>query len=170
MYRREIWLEKRVFFITPQILQNDLNILTKLGKAIKCVVFDEAHKAKGNHAYCEVIRKLNPQNKYFRVLALSATPGSSLKDVLEVRNFLQITCITLNSFIFLKVIHNLLISHLEIRTHESLDVSPYVFSRSLETVVVPLSDKISEVRDAYIEVIKVNIVSVVNYKGNLCRF
>lgn len=83
--RKDIWKKKRVFFITPQVLQNDLDILIELGNNIKCLVFDEAHKAKGNHAYCQVIRKITPLSRYFRVLALSATPGSTVKDVLEVK-------------------------------------------------------------------------------------
>ncbi|KAK5648745.1 hypothetical protein RI129_003637 [Pyrocoelia pectoralis] len=133
--RKDIWNEKRVFFITPQVLQNDLNILTNFGSKIKCLVIDEAHKAKGNHAYCEVIRKLTVQNKYFRVLALSATPGNSIKDVAEV-------------------INNLLINHLEIRTDDSPDVLPYVFERSLETVVVPLGDKLQQVKDSYMPILE----------------
>lgn len=85
--RKGIWKEKRVFFITPQILHNDLNLLQQLGSSIKCLVFDEAHKAKGNHAYCQVIRNIwSNGHKCFRVLALSATPGSNVNDVLEVRN------------------------------------------------------------------------------------
>lgn len=73
-----------MFFITPQTLNNDLNFLDELGHSIKCLVFDEAHKAKGRHAYCEVIRKLwSDGNRFFRVLALSATPGSSVNDVLQ---------------------------------------------------------------------------------------
>lgn len=83
-YRKDVWKEKRVFFITPQVLQNDLSILNEFATKIKCLVFDEAHKAKGNHAYCEVIRKIVPHNKNFRVLGLSATPGNTLTDVLEV--------------------------------------------------------------------------------------
>lgn len=83
--REDIWNEKRVFFITPQILQNDLDKIPTLGPKIKCLVFDEAHRARGNHSYCEVIRKLSTTNKYFRVLALSATPGGSTEDVLDVR-------------------------------------------------------------------------------------
>lgn len=77
-------MSKRVFFITPQVLQNDLTLIPELGKQIKCVVIDEAHKAKGNHAYCEVLRQIVVTNKHFRVLALSATPGSTISDVTEV--------------------------------------------------------------------------------------
>lgn len=83
--RVEIWNDKRVFFVTPQVLQNDLASVKDLGAKIKCIVFDEAHKARGNHAYCEVVRTLVNQNKYFRVLALSATPGSNINDVAEVK-------------------------------------------------------------------------------------
>lgn len=116
------------------MLQNDLEKLAELGPKIKCLVFDEAHKARGNHAYCQVIRKLLANNhKYFRVLALSATPGCNVNDVAEVAQ-------------------NLLISHLEFRTEESNDVKPYVFERSLETVVVQLDDKLIQIRDEYLKV------------------
>lgn len=46
--------------------------------------------------------------------------------------------------------HNLLISHIEIRTDESEDVVPYIFQRSLETVVVPIGDMLKEIREQYI--------------------
>lgn len=85
--RKDIWKEKRVFFVTAQVLLNDLEMVENLGSKIKCVVFDEAHRAKGNYAYCQVIKKILPQNKYFRVLALSATPGSSFNDVVDVSVF-----------------------------------------------------------------------------------
>ncbi|XP_060519829.1 uncharacterized protein LOC132698011 isoform X2 [Cylas formicarius] len=144
--RTDVWAEKRVFYITPQVLQNDLHRISELGPRIKCLVFDEAHKARGNHAYCEVIRRLiDGGNKHFRVLALSATPGGSVNDVLEV-------------------IQNLLISHIEFRTEESLDVQQYVFQRSLETVVVPLSDKLLQVRDEYLKILEHYTKSLRNYK------
>lgn len=83
--RMDIWKEKRVFFVTAQVLSNDLDKIADLGSKIKCLVFDEAHKAKGNYAYCLVIRKLLPKTKNFRVLALSATPGNNISDVKEVK-------------------------------------------------------------------------------------
>lgn len=45
---------------------------------------------------------------------------------------------------------NLLISHIEFRTDESEDVVPYVFQRTVETVVVPIGDMLKEVREQYI--------------------
>ncbi|XP_056638705.1 Fanconi anemia group M protein isoform X1 [Diorhabda sublineata] len=143
--REEMWNKKRVFFVTPQILQNDLDKFESLGPKIKCLVFDEAHRARGNHAYCEVIRKLSNSNKFFRVLALSATPGGTIGDVLEV-------------------VQNLLISHLEFRTEESLDVRSYVFQRNLTTVVVPLGGKLQEIKDSYMKVLEYYTRALIKYK------
>lgn len=52
--RVSMWEKKRVFFLTPQVMQNDLLKGTCPAKHVNCVVFDEAHKALGNHAYCQV--------------------------------------------------------------------------------------------------------------------
>lgn len=52
--RKRMWQKKRVFFLTPQVLVNDLVRNICPASSIKCVVVDEAHKALGNHAYCQV--------------------------------------------------------------------------------------------------------------------
>lgn len=52
--RKRIWKIKRVFFLTPQVLTNDLSRQACPAVEVKCLVVDEAHKALGNHAYCEV--------------------------------------------------------------------------------------------------------------------
>ncbi|CAF4727150.1 unnamed protein product, partial [Rotaria socialis] len=51
--RRRLWLEKRVFFLTPQTLNNDLVKTTCPWSKIRCLVVDEAHRALGQHAYCQ---------------------------------------------------------------------------------------------------------------------
>ena len=52
--REKAWQEKRVFFLTPQVLTNDLSRGSCPAEDVKCLVIDEAHKALGNHAYCQV--------------------------------------------------------------------------------------------------------------------
>lgn len=49
-----LWESRRVFFLTPQVMQNDLSRGACPAHDVCCVVFDEAHKALGNHAYCQV--------------------------------------------------------------------------------------------------------------------
>ena len=57
--RRKSWHGRRVFFLTPQVLTNDLSRGTCPADLIKCLVVDEAHKAQGNHAYCQVREWMN---------------------------------------------------------------------------------------------------------------
>ncbi|KAF0288910.1 Fanconi anemia group M protein [Amphibalanus amphitrite] len=130
--RRSRWLDRRVFFLTPQVLNNDLTTGSCPAELLRCVVIDEAHKALGNHAYCQVVRELSRHTSQFRVLALSATPGSDLKAVIQV-------------------LTNLLISRVEVRSEESPDVTPYTHGRQLEKIVVPLGDGLKAVRDKYMQ-------------------
>lgn len=50
------------------------------------------------------------------------------------------------------MVQNLLISHIELRTEDSADVVPYTFKKNMETVVVPIGGKLTEIRDRYIQV------------------
>jgi len=52
--RQVLWTSRRVFFLTPQVMVNDLSRGTCPALKVKCVVIDEAHKALGNQAYCQV--------------------------------------------------------------------------------------------------------------------
>uniref|UniRef100_A0A3B5AX89 Fanconi anemia group M protein-like n=1 Tax=Stegastes partitus TaxID=144197 RepID=A0A3B5AX89_9TELE len=131
--RQELWRSKRVFFLTPQVMANDLSRDTCPAQQVKCVVIDEAHKALGNHAYCQVIRQLGSQTLQFRVLALSATPGGDTKSVQAV-------------------ISNLLISHIELRSEESPDIRAHSHQRSVEKVVVPLGEALSGHQACYLQV------------------
>ncbi len=76
-----------------------------------CLWLDEAHKATGNHSYAQVVRYLMARNPHFRVLALTATPGSTPAAVQAI-------------------IDSLHISHIEIRDEESLDLRPYIFKKA----------------------------------------
>lgn len=73
--RKKQWKEKRVFFLTPQILTNDISRAAFAAADVKCLVLDEAHKSLGNHAYVQVVKELCSHGAVFRILALSATPG-----------------------------------------------------------------------------------------------
>jgi ERCC4-related helicase len=98
------------------------------------VCIDEAHKAKGKYAYVEVIRSIYIKNKNFRVVALSATPGRQIQDVMEV-------------------IHNLQISHVEIRSENSIDVSSYTHRKNIKSMVIPLGPELTEIRSRFIEIL-----------------
>ncbi|XP_053685209.1 uncharacterized protein LOC128734852 [Sabethes cyaneus] len=134
--RSTLWNEKRVFFVTPQVVQADMNNPESNVpiERIKLIVIDEAHKAKGHYAFVEVVKTVANSNRNFRVLALSATPGRTLQDVAEV-------------------VQNLLISHIEVRWENSIDVSPYTFRKNIRTIVIPLGPKLTKIRDEFIRLV-----------------
>nr|TKS15761.1 hypothetical protein D5086_0000030070 [Populus alba] len=53
------WKTKRVFFVTPQVLEEDIQSGTCLAKHLVCLVMDEAHRASGNYSYCVAIREIS---------------------------------------------------------------------------------------------------------------
>ncbi|GBM78806.1 Fanconi anemia group M protein, partial [Araneus ventricosus] len=134
--RKRMWMKKRVFFLTPQVLVNDLARNICPAESIKCLVVDEAHKALGNYAYCQVIKELQAYTTHFRILALTATPGS---DTQAVKLLLS----------------NLLISHVEMRTEDSDDVKPYTHIRDIEKIVVPLGDRLLSIKSKFLDIINV---------------
>jgi ERCC4-related helicase len=79
---------------------------------------DEAHKGKGDYAYAQIIRELMHKNPHFRVLALTATPGSKPEDVQQLCDALHI-------------------SHIEIRDEFSPDLKQYIFEKVCASVSYP---------------------------------
>lgn len=132
---------------------------------VVCLVIDEAHKAQGSYSYCIAVRAIAASSRHFRVLALSATPGSDLPSIQNVLCFYYIFyCV---SFVFLlcllcfycifycvsplrvthsppQVISNLLISKIEMRTDEEL--AQYSHGRDVEVIRIPLSPLLRTVR------------------------
>jgi ATP-dependent DNA helicase MPH1 len=128
--RAQEWIAKRVFFMTPQTLMNDLKSGFADPKKIVLLVVDEAHRAKGSYAYVEVVTFMRCFNTSFRVLALTATPGASVEAVQEV-------------------IDGLGISRVEIRTEQSLDIRQYVHSRDVDSVKFDYSKDMVTIMDLF---------------------
>ncbi|ODH53639.1 hypothetical protein GX48_00057 [Paracoccidioides brasiliensis] len=128
--RVEEWQSKRVFFMTPQTLINDLKSGHADPKRIVLLVVDEAHRATGSYAYVEVVKFIQRFNNSFRVLALTATPGSTVESVQEV-------------------IDGLNIAKVEIRTEESLDIREYVHARCVEIETFQNSDEMAMCMDLF---------------------
>jgi len=126
--RAEEWEKKRVFFMTPQTLINDLSSGIADPKKIVLLVVDEAHRATGEYAYNKVVQFIRRFNKSFRILALTATPGATVEAVQEVIDGLEI-------------------SKVEIRTEESIDIRPYTHKRNTDTILLDPSDEIMMVKE-----------------------
>ncbi|CAK7235725.1 3'-5' DNA helicase [Sporothrix bragantina] len=133
--REAEWASKRLFFMTPQTLQNDLSKGYAEPKSIALLVIDEAHRSTGDYAYVKVIGFMRRFTNSFRVLALTATPGSSVEAVQEV-------------------IDNLGMSHVEIRTEDSIDIRQYVHNRDIERLTMEPSTEMRCVQDLFSKALK----------------
>jgi ATP-dependent DNA helicase MPH1 len=133
--RAEEWATKRVFFMTPQTFENDLSSGIADPKKIVLLVVDEAHRATGNYSYVKVVSFLRRFNKSFRILALTATPGSSVEAVQEVIDGLEI-------------------SKVEIRSEVSIDIAQYVHRRDIDQIVLDPSDEIVKIKELYSNALK----------------
>ncbi|KAJ0121694.1 hypothetical protein J7T55_008861 [Diaporthe amygdali] len=129
------WDKRRLFFMTPQTLQNDLSKGYADPKAVVLLVIDEAHRATGDYAYVKVVEFIRRFNPSFRILALTATPGSTVEGVQAV-------------------IDSLGISTVEIRMEESIDIRQYVHSREVDQVILEPSDEMLRVQDLFSKALK----------------
>ncbi|XP_027150235.1 DEAD-box ATP-dependent RNA helicase FANCM [Coffea eugenioides] len=133
--RADHWRSKRVFFVTPQVLEKDIYSGSCLVKHLVCLVVDEAHRATGNYSYCVAVRELMAVPVQLRVLALTATPGSKQQTIQHV-------------------IDNLQISRLEYRSESDPDVIPYVHDRKIELIEVAMGNDAVEINNLILEVIR----------------
>ncbi|GAM86007.1 hypothetical protein ANO11243_040170 [Dothideomycetidae sp. 11243] len=133
--RAEAWEQKRVFFMTPQTMANDLRSGACDPKRLVLLVVDEAHRATGNYAYVDIVSFLRRFNTSFRVLALTATPGAKIETVQQV-------------------IDGLNISRVEIRTETSLDIRQYVHARETDTFLFDYSEEQEMIMDLFSKAVK----------------
>lgn len=133
--RTQEWDTKRVFFMTPQTLENDLSYGRADPKSIALLVVDEAHRATGNYAYVKAVTFMRRFTSSFRVLALTATPGTKVEAIQEV-------------------VDNLGISHVEIRTEESIDIRQYVHNRDEDIVLLDPSEEMVLIKELFSKALK----------------
>ena len=134
--RSSAWSTRRVFFVTPQVLSNDISRGLLSIKDLKLLIVDEAHRAQGDYAYCQIVRDIVRGDAVTRIVALSATPATDIEKVKSV-------------------IQNLCISHIELRTEESPDILPFTHQRSLEKIVVKLGPEMLMLKQKLLAVMEI---------------
>lgn len=96
--RAQAWKDRRVFYCTPQTVTNDLKSGRLDASKVVLVVVDEAHRASGDYAYCTIVRYLMAKNPHFRLLALTATPGSKSETVQAVIDNLHVSVARISDY------------------------------------------------------------------------
>lgn len=124
--KRQTIIEDNDFIVsTPQTVSNDLDNDIYSLLTFGLVIFDEAHRGTGNYAYVNVAKYV-PESA--RILGMTASPGSDLKKIAEVCN-------------------NLFLTHIEVRTDDDPDVSPYVFDTYVNHIPVRMPKDLTDISE-----------------------
>ena len=94
--REAMWNHGRIFMATPQVVRNDATNGTIDLCEVALLIVDEAHHATGNHAYAQVGRLYRTQRPDGRILAATASPGSTLRHINEVKTNLNALSVDLS--------------------------------------------------------------------------
>lgn len=132
--RDAMWRNKRVFFCTPQTLVKDVEEGRCDASTIVCVVMDEAHRATGEHANSVLVRLIEASGAKFRLVGLSATPGTDIKSIQAICDRLKI-------------------SRIEARAEDDPDVRRYIHHREEEVIVVKQPDVVKSLDGKFAELI-----------------
>ncbi|MFO7793559.1 MAG: DEAD/DEAH box helicase [Candidatus Nanohaloarchaea archaeon] len=120
--RYDLWKEKRVFFGTPQVVENDLIAGEVPVRDFELVLFDECHRATGEYSYVFISEKM-PCHK----VGLTASPGGDKEKIMRVAE-------------------NLELSNFEVRTEDDPDVEPYIQDKEVDWMKVSLNNRFDTAR------------------------
>ncbi|MFH1399571.1 MAG: DEAD/DEAH box helicase, partial [Candidatus Woesearchaeota archaeon] len=125
--RQENWKKATIIFTTPQGFENDV-ISAKISlENVSLLGFDEAHKAVGNYSYVWLAKQYRQTSRFERIIALTASPGSTLEKIKEICT-------------------NLFIEAIEVRTEDDPDVQPYVQQTDIHWEEVELPESFLQIR------------------------
>jgi ERCC4-related helicase len=150
--RTNLYKENDFIFSTPQLIENDiLNEIINMND-FAFIIIDEAHRTRGSYAYGFIVNEFIKKGS--KILALSASPGSSKEEIEELIN-------TLN------------IENIQIRSYDDEDVKSYFKKTKIKKIEIemPLEfKKISELLKMCIdkriqELNRINIFSGKNSKN-----
>ena len=143
--RRKVWEESTIITATPQTIENDIITGRISLEDVVLLVVDEAHRAVGSYSYVFIAGEYRKSAKHPRILALTASPGSSEERIREV-------------------VKNLGIEHVEFRSESSPDVKPYVQRIEFEWIKVDLPPIYKEVRSLLREMLKESLKPLAQFK------
>jgi ERCC4-related helicase len=125
--------EKRILYFnnskiivsTPQVIKNDIERGRYDLKRVALIIFDEAHRTRGNYAYCYISSEYIKNCQDPLILGLTASPGKSHSHIQQLCN-------------------NLYIENVIFKTYEDKDVNKYIYDIDTYLEFVDLPIKVLE--------------------------
>jgi ERCC4-related helicase len=135
--RREKWISQ-IICATPQIIVRDIARGLIGLEDISLIIFDEAHRAVGEYAYCSIGKNFAKTALGGRMMGMTASLPDDERRVKEI-------------------LLNLDLAKIEFRDESSPDVKPYVQKTDVEVSEVSLPPVIQNIRSALRSAISVRV-------------
>lgn len=126
--RKEMWQDSIVIISTPQCIENDVMNKSMDISDVSLLVIDEAHHTTKKYSYNWIAKYYGENAQYPRIIGLTASPGSDAQTIREICRNLQAV-------------------EIEIRSHDDVDVKPYVHKTDIEWLMVDLPESFIEIRN-----------------------
>lgn len=121
--RKTLYKNARIIVSTPQVVDNDRELIQDIVGDIKVVIFDEAHRAVGDYSYVEIASFVEGRS---RIIGMTASPGSNRERIDDIMK-------------------NLHIETVEIRDENSSDVSEYMKGVEIEWVRLDMPPELKHI-------------------------
>ncbi|HLD15613.1 MAG TPA: DEAD/DEAH box helicase [Candidatus Nanoarchaeia archaeon] len=141
--RHDLFDQSKIIIATPQTIESDLQNNRISLENFSLICLDEAHRSRANYANTFIVKKYLEQSKFPRILALTASPGSSKERIEEICN-------------------NLAIEAVEIRTEHDEDVSPYIQKKDISWISIELTQEITQLASIIRKVYEQNLEKLQN--------
>lgn len=133
--RSKLWRRAKVIISTPQTLQNDIIAGRCNPRRWSLLIIDEAHRALGDHPYVFIAKYVRENKFNTKILALTASPGSTKEQLLEITK-------------------NLGINAIEVRTEKDYDVRRYVQPIEIEWIFCNMTPEMNQFRKLILEMMR----------------
>lgn len=121
--RQKIYENALIIIATPQTINEDLQNNRVSLENFSLLTIDECHRSRENFANTKVAKIYTEQNPKGKILALTASPGSTKTKIEEICK-------------------NLFIDAVEIRTEEDEDVKDYIQNKEVEYINIELQEEL----------------------------
>lgn len=124
--RKILYGMSKIITATPQTIESDLKNNRISLENVSLLTIDEAHRSKERYANTIISKNYMENSKFPRILALTASPGSSKENID-------------------KICKNLYIEAVEIRTVDDEDVKVYIKEKEINWINVELPEEFKEI-------------------------
>jgi len=140
--REKLWNDSpSVVISTPQVIENDLISGRISLDDVMHLTIDECHRATGDYSYVYIAQKYIEQSNNPLITGLSASPGDSREDILQICENIHVTSI-------------------EVLSEDDARVSPYIHDTHIDTRFIEISDEVLEIRDLLQDIYKSRLVKL----------